>query len=143
MSRARSILGIAHAEIYSVCKLIDTTQGVPEYLSAASLIYAHASRRVTMVDVLVRNFEFKQIVQRFCGRGPEGFEDILATSGKYLDESRTSRQLLCREGFKALDDVVHFITGHLQAEAQLDQNEVVAATDEVLEIVETCFRGRS
>jgi hypothetical protein len=144
MSRAK--LGIAFpkiAETYSVCKLSDVDPGIPEYLSVAALVYAHASRRVTMVDVVIRNLEVRRITQNFCGRGPSDFQELMEVSEKYLEESRTPRRLLCQEGFKTLDDVIHFITGHLWAEARLERYEAMGALDDVREIVETCFKARS
>lgn len=144
MSGAR--LGIAFpkvAETYSVCKLSDVNPKVPEYLSVAALVYAHASRRMTMVDVLIRNFEVKRVTQNFCGQGPSDFKELVEVSGKNLEETRTPRRLICQEGFKTLDDVIHFITGHLWAEARLERYDAMGALDDVREIVETCFGARS
>jgi hypothetical protein len=142
---SRATLGIAPVqslEIYSVCKLFDVDPSIPEYLSVAALVYAHASRRVSMVDVVIRNLEVQRITQNFCGRGPSDFQELVEVSGKYLEESRTPRRLVCQEGFKTLEDAIYFITSHLWLEARLEKYEAMGALEEASEAVYACFGVR-
>jgi hypothetical protein len=142
MSRARPALGIAFpkiAETYSVCKLFDVDPKAPEYLSVAALVYAHISGRVSMVDIKIINLEVKRVVSGFCGRGPAGFQELSEVSGKFLEESRTPRRLVCQEGFKALEDAIYFVTSHLWLEARLERYEAMGALEDASEIVHVCL----
>lgn len=129
-------------ETYSVCKLVDANPSTPEYLSVAALVYGHISRRVTMVDIKIINLEVKRIVQGFCGRGPADFQELVEVSGKYLEESRTPRRLICQEGFKTLEDAVYFVTSHLWA-SDIERYEAMGALEDTGEIVHTCFGVRT
>lgn len=145
MSRAHPALGIAPIkvdEVYSVCKLFDADPRAPEYLSVAALVYAHASNRVSMVDVVIRNLEVQRITRDFCGRGPSDFQELVEVSGKYLEESRTPRRLVCQEGFKTLGDAAYFVTSHLWFEDRLERHEAMGALEEASEVVYACFGVR-
>lgn len=141
--RRRLSLGIGIPDaVYSVCKLVDTTKGSPGHLSVDAFVYEHTSNLASIVAVTLRNLSVQRIERRFCGPGPDDFEEVVKESKKNLSEFRTPRTLICQEGFKDLRDATYFITSHLWADPNLERYEAMGAREDVSEIVYACFGVR-
>lgn len=139
-AQKRVSLGIGLPDtVYSVCKLTDVTRSSPWYLSVDAFVYAHISHRVSIVAVTLKNLSVREIEPRFCGPGPDDFEEVIEESKKNLEELGTPRTLICQEGFKELHDAAYFITRHLWAEPKLERYEAMGALEDSSELVYSCF----
>ena len=137
-------IGIAKPEAaaYSVCKLVDVDPGETYYLSTDALIYNHGTSKLVHVRLTVKDLAPVRVEIRFCGRGPDSFEEILEVSNQYLQESRTPRRLLCQEGFGTLNDASYFASQHLWGEPKVERPDAMGAVEEVGEHVYACFGER-
>jgi hypothetical protein len=128
--------------VYSVCKLVDAARRSPWYLSVDAFVYAHISRRVSIVAVMIKNLSVEKIESRFCGLGPDDFEEVIEESKKNLKELGTPRTLVCQEGFENLYDAAYFVTSHLWAAPKLERHEAMGALEDSSEVIYSCFDVR-
>jgi hypothetical protein len=111
-------------------------------LSVDAFIYAHISRRVSIVAVTLKNLSVRRIENGFCGLGPDDFKEVIEESKKNLKRIGTPRTLLCQEGFENLYDAAYFVTSHLWAAPKLERHEAMGALEESSEVIYSCFDVR-
>jgi len=141
--RKRLALGIGIPDdSYSVCKLVDVTKESSGYLSVDAFVYAHISHLASIVAVTLRDLSVRRIELRFCGLGPNDFEEVIEESKKNLKELGTPRTVICREDFRNLHDAAYFITSHLWGDPKLERYEAMGALEDTSEIVYSCFGVR-
>jgi len=136
-------LGVAMPRLeqtFSVCKLVDLDRNRLTFASTDALVYGNETRRLAHVELVVLGLKSFRVSNKFCGRGPADFQDLIEDSNRNMEESGTPLKLICREGFHDLFEATYFVTAHLWEE--VEPSDAAGVLDEIREAVLPCLRSR-
>lgn len=102
-------LGIAAAETFSVCRMINVDEGSPKQHSSLSVIQNDLSRRTLHVGTHVMDGAIEYIIRQGCDFGTPRFMDVVEFYSGIMEGSREKMNLICRENLPK-EEALEFMT---------------------------------